>query len=77
MCDSKSYGFGVYRYEFGENIIYYAVGGDFGVDFFTAYFPKQRITASALGNTEINTFPLLESIIPSVVSGEIEKTDVI
>ena len=62
--DNKSYGLGVYRYELGDNIVYYAVGGDFGVDFFTAYFPKQKITASALGNTKVNAFPLFVSIIP-------------
>lgn len=63
--EEKSYGLGVYRYESGDNTVYYAVGGDFGVDFFTAYFPKQNIVASALGNTEINTYPLLEKMILS------------
>ena len=58
----KSYGLGVYRYESNGDKVYYAVGGDFGVDFFTAYFPKQKLTASALGNTEINTYPLLEAM---------------
>ena len=27
----------------GGNSVYYAVGGDFGVDFFTACFPEQEI----------------------------------
>ena len=58
-----SYGFGIYIYTYNGNIVYYAVGGDFGVDYFTAYFPKQKITVSALGNTEINAYPLLESMI--------------
>ncbi|MPM90994.1 hypothetical protein SDC9_138119 [bioreactor metagenome] len=58
----RSYGLGVYRYGDGDNIAYYAVGGDFGVDFFTAYFPKQMISASALGNTEVNTYPLLNAL---------------
>ena len=58
----KSYGLGVYRYEHGENLVYYAVGGDFGVDFFTAYFPKHKIVFSALGNSHINTFPLFKAI---------------
>ena len=61
--DEKAYGLGVYIYQCDDNKVYYAVGGDFGVDFFTAYFPKQNIVASALGNTEINTYPLLEALI--------------
>ena len=56
------YGLGVYRYNKGENVAYYAVGGDFGIDFFTAYFPRHKITASALGNTEVNTYPLLNAL---------------
>ena len=58
----RSYGLGVYRYGGEADAAYYAVGGDFGVDFFTAYFPDEGITASALGNTEINTFPLLAAL---------------
>jgi len=58
-----SYGLGVYRYNRGENLVFYAVGGDFGVDFFTSYFPKQQIVVSALGNTEINAYPLLRESI--------------
>ena len=64
--EGKSYGLGVYRSNRGDNLVYYAVGGDFGVDFFTAYFPKQKIVASALGNTEINTYPLFESLILTI-----------
>ena len=60
--EGKSYGLGIYRYEIDSDIAYYAVGGDFGVNFFTAHFPKQKITASVLGNTDINTYPLLEAI---------------
>ena len=59
---SGSYGLGVYIKNIGDKLIYYAVGGDCGIDFFTAYFPKQKIVASALGNTEINTYPLLEAM---------------
>ena len=65
--DGESYGFGVYKYETDKDIAYYAVGGDFGVDFFTAYFPKLKITASALGNTENNTFPALKSLLSELV----------
>jgi Beta-lactamase class C and other penicillin binding proteins len=61
--DGESYGLGVYRYETDKDIVYYAVGCDFGVYFFTAYFPALKISVSALGNTEVNTFPLLKSIL--------------
>lgn len=60
--ESKSYGLGVYSFTRNKQVAYYAVGSDFGVDFFTVYFPKQKITASALGNTEINTHELLEAL---------------
>ena len=58
-----SYGLGVYRYDDAHRTAWYAVGGDFGVDFFTAYFPDQEIVASALGNTELNTFPVLRALL--------------
>lgn len=61
--DEKSYGLGVYRFDRGKNTVFYAVGSDFGVDFFTAYFPEKKISVSALGNTEINTFPLLHMLL--------------
>ena len=60
--NGKSYGLGVYRYESKEDTAYYAVGGDFGVDFFTVYFPRLNITASALGNTDINTAHTLNAM---------------
>ena len=62
----ESYGLGIYIYSYRKNIVYYAVGGDFGVDFFTAYFPKQNIVVSTLGNTEINAYPLLKAIISEI-----------
>ncbi|HAH96959.1 MAG TPA: penicillin-binding protein [Firmicutes bacterium] len=58
-----SYGLGIYRYDNGGSTAYYAVGGDSGVDFFTVYFPEQKVTASAMGNSEINTYPLLNAMI--------------
>jgi len=61
--DEECYGLGVYINKSGKMPFYYAVGGDYGVDFFTAFFPKDNIVISALGNTEINTFPLLQAII--------------
>lgn len=60
--EGESYGLGVYRIDKNKRTAYYAVGGDFGVDFFTAYFPEQKISASALGNTELNTYTLLEAL---------------
>jgi len=66
--EKKSYGLGVYRYDNGTDTAYYALGGDFGVDFFTAYFPQKGIVASALGNTEINTFPLLDALFSVILT---------
>lgn len=60
--EARSYGLGVYRIDRSGQTAYYALGGDFGIDFFTAYFPKQKLTASALGNTELNTYPLLDAL---------------
>jgi len=61
--DRYSYGLGVYQYHAPETDAYYAVGGDFGVDFFTTFFPKYEIVASALGNTQMNTWPLLYQLL--------------
>jgi CubicO group peptidase (beta-lactamase class C family) len=52
------YGLGVYL----RDNAYYTVGGDFGVDFFSVYFPESGIIASALGNSEMNVYPLLEQL---------------
>ncbi len=60
--EGRSYGLGVYRYDRNGHTAWYAVGSDFGIDFFTAYFPDQQVSASALGNTELNTFPLLRAL---------------
>ena len=60
MNEFESYGLGVYRHETKDKLFYYAVGGDAGVDFFTAYLPEQQIVISALGNTNVNTYPLIE-----------------
>jgi len=59
ISDDESYGYGVYI----QNGVYYATGGDFGVDFFTAYLPESQMTVSALGNMELNTYPLLSAFI--------------
>jgi CubicO group peptidase (beta-lactamase class C family) len=56
------FGLGVYLREENNRKVYYTVGRDFGVGFFSAYFPRTGIVASALGNTEMNTYPLLERL---------------
>ena len=61
---SGYYGLGVYIDNNDDgNTAYYAVGGDFGVELFTAYFPKQKIVASALANTEVRLFSLLRTLL--------------
>jgi len=61
---SGYYGLGVYikSDEDGSSTLY-AEGGDFGVEFFTAYFPKQKIVASALANTEVKLCSLLRALL--------------
>jgi len=58
----EDFGLGVYLDENEGKKVYFTVGGDYGVDFVSAYFPSTRIIVSALGNTEINTFPLMEKL---------------
>lgn len=57
-----AYGLGVYCWHKNKEIAWYAVGGDFGVDFFSACFPGRGLTITALGNTEENTFPILRGL---------------
>ena len=58
------YGLGVYiKSDEDGSSTHYAVGGDFGVEFFTAYFPKQKIVASALANTEVRLYSLLRALL--------------
>jgi len=58
------YGLGVYiNNKCDGNSTYYAVGGDFGVEFFTAYCPEQKIVASALANTEVRLYSLLRALL--------------
>ncbi len=64
--NGKTYGLGIYRIDYNNNTVFYAVGSDFGVAFFTAYIPKHKIVASALSNSDINTYPLLDKIIHSL-----------
>jgi hypothetical protein len=59
------FGLGVYLWE--KDKAFFTVGGDFGVDFFSLYHPRTGIIASALGNTEGNTWPLLERLVNTLV----------
>jgi CubicO group peptidase (beta-lactamase class C family) len=49
--DVESYGLGVYHYNSNGKIAYFAVGGDSGVGFCTAYYPRTKVTISCLVNT--------------------------
>ena len=49
--DKESYGLGVYHYENKGKKVHFAVGGDSGVGFCTAYYPKTGVVASCLVNT--------------------------
>lgn len=62
---SEYYGLGVYMTNAGDNSIYYTVGGDFGVEFFSAYFPKAKMAASLLANTDIRASLLLKAMLSS------------
>ena len=69
----KGYGLGVYTVQRDNQTAYYAVGGDFGVDFFTAYFPQSGIAVSALGNTNVNTYPLLHKTLALLACSGFEE----
>ncbi|MCL2399016.1 MAG: beta-lactamase family protein [Defluviitaleaceae bacterium] len=60
---NESYGLGVYRIDEGDKTIFYAVGVDNGVNFFTVYFPQPRIVVSAFDNTNTNLFSLLNDLL--------------
>lgn len=55
-------GLGMYIYEKNNNEAYFIVGGDSGADFFSAYYPKQDLVITTIGNTEKNTWPLMIDI---------------
>ena len=62
ISNNKSYGLGVFRINRDSKTLYYAVGKDYGVTFFTVYSPNNKTTVSLLGNTEMNISPLLEEV---------------
>jgi len=47
----ESYGLGIYSYAKDSKIAYFAVGGDSGVGFCTAYYPASGISVSCFSNT--------------------------
>jgi len=49
--DGESYGLGVYRYDDDGKTAHFAVGGDSGVGFCTAYYPKTGVAMSCFSNT--------------------------
>jgi len=57
--DGESYGLGVYRSVDADKIVYYAVGWDAGVSFFTSYFPRTDVTTSLLMNTNNGYYSLI------------------
>jgi len=48
---SESYGLGVYHYHNENKLAHFAVGGDSGVGFFTAYYPNSKTIATGFSNT--------------------------
>ncbi|MCL2719512.1 MAG: beta-lactamase family protein [Lachnospiraceae bacterium] len=61
--ENGAYGLGVYISNRADKLVYFAVGGDCGVDCFTAYLPGREISVSALGNSNVNTYSLLEAFL--------------
>lgn len=57
------FGLGVYLKNEENRNAYFTVGGDFGVEFFSVYFPRTEIIASMLGNTEMSIYPLLKKLL--------------
>jgi len=49
--NGESYGLGVYHYKDNEKLVHFAVGGDSGVGFCTAYYPKTKTVISCFSNT--------------------------
>jgi len=54
-----SYGLGVYNMQDGDKAIYFAVGADSGVGFFTGYYPATKTVVSSFCNNGYNGSSLL------------------
>jgi hypothetical protein len=60
----ESYGLGVYLYSKGGKTAYFAVGGDSGVGFLTAYYPHNDIVVSCFSNTGwLEFYRLIDSLL--------------
>jgi hypothetical protein len=45
-------------------LVHFAVGGDSGVGFFTAYFPKTKVVVSGMKNTGyMDEYPLIKELL--------------
>jgi hypothetical protein len=49
--EGEAYGLGVYHYSKDDKQVHFAVGGDSGVGFCTAYYPKTKAVVSCFVNT--------------------------
>jgi len=47
----ETYGLGVYHFKENGKLVHFAVGGDSGVGFCTAYYPETKVVASCFVNT--------------------------
>jgi len=61
--ETRSYGLGVYRGVIDDKLFYYAVGGDAGVCFFTAFLPTKKIVITMFDNTEVDIYPLMDDVV--------------
>lgn len=63
--DESHYGYGIWmEQKKGQAHVYYLLGEDPGVAFFSGFYPTGRIQFSLIGNTVAATWPMLECITP-------------
>lgn len=63
--DEDHYGYGMWmEQKKGEARLYYMLGEDPGVAFFSGFYPAGRIQLSLIGNTVAATWPMLKCITP-------------
>ena len=62
---AESYGLGIYLYSSGGKLAHFAVGGDSGVGFYTAYYPKTETVISCFSNTGwLGFYDLIDKLLP-------------
>jgi len=62
---AESYGLGIYHYSSGDKLAHFAVGGDSGVGFCTAYYPKTETVISCFSNTGwLSFYDLIDKLLP-------------